>query len=661
MMDNKVMLCFYEGAIQADNEVLNNFDADGFVVHSFDNIDVETLEEINLENIIEDVLGENYPKNNINIISNIETLIVDLFKRYSWDYNSFIYDNSSSSAKYTANVKDMYNYNFNLFAINEWSREINYNILEDRNVDKFYISKLENFMESAKNVCIDTRAFFREYCLDLENKSDIIRDCIINYLDDFEKEKVELIIQKECHRENDIYVLYMASFALYTFKRKIYGDKVLELTLTSKSIDKNNKFFIMYQLISKSFTNSEIEKSIDSAMLDEIYEKAFYGFKEVVGKNKFIPKKYRDKDLVFVFVSQFITLEHGPTKTALDRCYSLMKYMNKRVILINTKELITAKGAIPINNATAGKVVDEYDTLDKFKYKDIEIPFYQPSCSMPDENEIKNILDLVSKYKPYLIINIGGNSITADLCSEIVPMATISTSGNYSIGRRKGQFFVMGRKATESDYSYIAERGYKKEAIIESLFTFAFKEQEHIYHRKDFGIPEDKFIITIVGGRLQQEVDEEFISMLDKVASKGCYVVSIGGFDIPEDLAKGYPTFANNFKDLGFQKDILACVDLVDLYLNPKRQGGGTSAVECMYKGKPAISLKNGDVSMLLGKEGLVDDYDQMIELVDKCKNDKDFYNEMSEKAKLKAADLMDTKKYFKKMYYDIVRSPLFK
>ena len=112
---------------------------------------------------------------------------------------------------------------------------------------------------------------------------------------------------------------------------------------------------------------------------------------------------------------------------------------------------------------------------------------------MPDENECRDILNIVKQCKPYLIFNIGGSSIAADLCSKIVPMATISTSGNYSISKNKGQFFIMGRKPVESDYEYISKLGYEREAIVESPFTFELKPQKHSYSRKDFGISKDKY------------------------------------------------------------------------------------------------------------------------------------------------------------------------
>ena len=665
-MENKVLVCFYKNNVEPYMERLQKFEEQGFIVHVFDNIDNETLEEFNLKNILDNTLGENYKEDTINIMSNIETLTLNLFKKHSFEYNSFIYDNSTlyenevlGKDRLINDEENICEYNYNLYSVKKWGNNINYIILNNTNMYDISIEKVKNYIACAKIICQDEQCFLKCY-LNVNSKAKKLKN-YINKLNDYEKEKVEQLFIKELENENDIYVIYISSFLLYTFKKKIYGDEILNATLNSDTLDKNNRFFIMYQLISAGFTDENVSKCVESTRLNRIYDKVFYEFEQAVGECRFISKKNRNKDLIFIFISQFLTLTHGPTKTVLDRCYSLSKYMDKIVILINTKELITNKGMIPMDDIGSGSVIEEYKNKENIEFKDIEVPYYQPACKMPDVNECINIVNLVKKHKPYLIFNIGGYSITADLCSKIVPMATISTSGNYSISKTKGQFFIMGRKPMESDYEYISKLGYEREAIIESPFTFDLKPQTHNYFRKDFGLPEDKFIVTFVGGRLSKEVDEDFIKMLDEIACKGCFVVSIGGFEIPNELASKYPSLNNNFKDLGFQEDILACVDLVDLYLNPKRQGGGTSAVECMYKGKPALSLKCGDVSMLVDENFLVEDYAQMIKLIEKCKDNKDVYREMSEKGKVKAADLMNTKKYFKEMYDDIVHSKLFK
>ncbi|AQR96972.1 glycosyl transferase family 1 [Clostridium saccharoperbutylacetonicum] len=656
----KILLGFYKGAVEGYIQNLEKFEKDNFEVHVFDNLTEENLKEFNLENILINTLGKKVKIYSINIISNIEELILNLYNQYTLYYNAFVFDNSIFTKINETSIEKykIYNYANNLYSIKEWNTKFEYLILKDTNVNQFGILGVKKFINATEELFENMNEFF-DYYSNIWDQSDKANQYITS-LDENRKEELKELFKNTFKSQNTLFKIYMGSFLITTFKAKEYGDKLLEEMLKS-NIDKNQKYYIMYQLISIGFTDTEISNSLEKYKIDKIYDSIFDEFKKSVGKLEFIPKNDRNEDVIIVFISQLLKLEHGPTKTVLDRCYILSKYLNKKVILINTKELITAKGDVPFFGSAKGNVVEEYSDFNNLQYKDIEIGFYQPKCSMPDENEFINILNFIKKEKPYLLLNIGGWSITADLAAQIIPMATISTSGNYSISKNKGQFFIMGRKPLESDYEYIANEGHTKEAIIECPFTFELKPQEHEYMREELKIPREKFVIAVVGGRLNDEINDEFLGVLDNLASKDCFIVTIGNYKLSEGKRKKYLNLQKNFMELGFQNDILACVELVDLYINPRRQGGGTSAVECMFKGKPALSLRHGDVSIIVDEAFICETYKKLIDLAIRCKNDKDFYLEMSRKAKARATDMMDTKKYFVNMYNDIVNSPIFK
>lgn len=110
----------------------------------------------------------------------------------------------------------------------------------------------------------------------------------------------------------------------------------------------------------------------------------------------------------------------------------------------------------------------------------------------------------------------------------------------------------------------------------------------------------------------------------------------------------------------GLQEDVLAVNECCDLYLNPKRIGGGTSVAEALYKGLPVVTMDYGDGGLGAGKEFHVSDYEEMYELVLKYANDKEFYKLMSEKAKERAQRLMDSKKEFVKIIETMENSKLF-
>ncbi|MFT8352409.1 hypothetical protein [Clostridium saccharoperbutylacetonicum] len=90
----KILLGFYKGSAESYISNLERFEKDNFEVHVFDNLAEEDLKEFNLENILLNTLGEKIRMYSINIISNNEELILNLYNQYTLYYNAFIFDNS---------------------------------------------------------------------------------------------------------------------------------------------------------------------------------------------------------------------------------------------------------------------------------------------------------------------------------------------------------------------------------------------------------------------------------------------------------------------------------------------------------------------------------------------------------------------------------------
>lgn len=659
MNNKKVLVGFYKGEIEPYLERLENFEKAGYEVHVFDNVDDNNINQFDINNIIDNTFENTVKKENINLISNIEQLIINLYEKFTFVFNGFIYDNTLEQEKNIQKVKkEKAEVRENLYSFKEWNIDTHYTVLTNTDIKDLSVKNVREFIEMI-NLISKAGSQLADLYGQLEYTAKELKNTI-ETLSHNEKKAVEIEFEQAYENMNIISKIYLGSFLLITFKERKYGEMLIDTIRYSDVLNKNNKFSLMYQIISKGFTDSSIAAATDFDKLHSMYDDIFEEFKKATGVYNHIPKEERNENVICIFTSQFLTLEHGPTKTALDRCYALAKYLNKKVILINTKELMSKKGLMLFNSMCTGNINPMLNGNRKIQHKDIIIDYYQPEIEMPDETACKDILEFIKKEKPYLLFNIGGYSITADLAAQMVPMATISTSGNYAISKNKGQFFIMGRKPEESDYELIAKEGHPRESIIECPFTFELKPQKENYTREDFNIPKDKFVVGTVGARLPREITEEFIIMLDKLARKNCFIVTIGEYNFSEEILNKYSDLAKNHLCMGFQNDILACVELFDLYVNPKRQGGGTSAVECMFKGKPALSLKVGDVSMLVDEKFLVDSFDEMIDMAEKLRQDNKFYSEMSKRAQVKAADLMDTKTYFIKMYNDVINSPIF-
>ena len=240
---------------------------------------------------------------------------------------------------------------------------------------------------------------------------------------------------------------------------------------------------------------------------------------------------------------------------------------------------------------------------------------------------------LLKRYKPYYILSIGTGSMLADLCGNIVPCASMALAFS-TFPKTMNKMKILGRNLYKEEKSL-----YTEDDIIESRFTFELKPQKGIFSRESKGLPEDRFILVVVGIRLEFEVTDAFMEMLEEVCGKGCYVVFAGIMDNYNKLMESYPLVSANSSFIGYCDDMLALMDICDLYINPERLGGGFSIIEAFEKGKPGVYLKSGDVYTAGGESFAVDSFKEMAEQILKYKEDKDYYNNMSglarERAKL--------------------------
>ena len=102
--------------------------------------------------------------------------------------------------------------------------------------------------------------------------------------------------------------------------------------------------------------------------------------------------------------------------------------------------------------------------------------------------------------------------------------------------------------------------------------------------------------------------------------------------------------------------DALAVMECCDLYVNPRRSGGGSSVCEALYKGLPAVTLPTGDVSVAAGELFWVEDYSAMQKKILKYASEKKYYKQMSENAQKRAGELMDSNREFGQTMANIIK-----
>ncbi|WP_127836703.1 glycosyltransferase [Clostridium prolinivorans] len=705
----KALLCFYKGNIlKEDMGILEYLDSKKFEIHLFNDVDENNLNFDNLFYLLNALFDKNVDNYEIYLASNVKEFIMIEYILYKQWIKGFLYLNNNvqhieTDNIYTLILKEMIS-NIdakNFYLIKDESGIFkNYNIFnKDFETDKFDINfENEIYSINGENHIFSIKSNLKTNIIKV-NSSDFCKNNIytfhydLNYVDNFlneieyysntsinefaknigyiqsffekfksildninsyEKELVKFKMEKELFEigKNDILKIFLGSALLYLYNKKIYIEFIAKTLVNSKTLSKENKFFCYYQLKRYNFINNIEDKEIYKLfklLYDNICEE--YLVKKSLKK---IQRYKRNKQLIFVFTSQFLSEHHAPTKLAMDTCYNLIKHFNKNVILINIKECLTLKGLIPMINVASANVIEEYYSINSINYKDVSIPFYQPDVHMPNDDEIDNILNMVKKYKPYLIINIG-QSLIGDIASNIVPAVTLPL-GMYEYSR--SDFCVVNDMQEKEEY--IQLYNLKEKNIIISKFAFEIKEQVKRYEKKQIGIPYNKFILSIVGNRLNCEIDDDFLNILDRCCKQlNAYVVFINNFTFNSNQKKRYEYLYNNYKNMGYQEDLLAIMEHIDLFVNPKRKGGGTSAIYALYKGKPVVTLNFGDVAKNVGREFCCDSYEEMYDLIKEYYFNKDFYIKQGIIAKEIALFLTDTKLFIKNIFNELNNSTM--
>lgn len=437
-----------------------------------------------------------------------------------------------------------------------------------------------------------------------------------------------------------IYKLAIYSILMRLDKNVDYTNIYLSEILKSDEIDAQNMYFIYHQFKRMSLKKLVTFDKKSTLLIDELYEKIYNRYAEDLNQYFFnIPLEERNKNLVMMLTIQFLDETHAPTKTVIERA-SALKKLGKEVVIVNTTEQYIKKGYLPMYKTGFGRVLAEYDNINQVQIKNAKFPFMQMPENSPMEYRIQVLSELIKKYKPYYILSIGTGSILADLCGNIVPCASMALAFS-TLPKTKNKMKILGRKLSKEEKELYSNEDID---IIESRFTFELKPQKNKFSRKEKGLPDGRFLLVVVGIRLEFEINDAFMSVLSDVCSKGCYVVFAGIMDNYNRLMEEYPVVSANSSFIGYCDDILALMEICDLYVNPQRLGGGFSVIEAFSKGKPGVYLKSGDVYTAGGEDFAVSDFNEMPGQILKYKNDKNYYNKMSGLAK-KRAELMTSSK----------------
>lgn len=468
--------------------------------------------------------------------------------------------------------------------------------------------------------------------------------------------EVITILKSNRNEENTEAYIYLTSIIINITLEAEELVTLEEYIMQNKKLDAGKKHFLFYQIKRLMFCNKSLKTEQTILLRWKLFQQVVQMYKmQIKTELKYIPWQERNHNFVLVITEQFLSMEHGPTKTALDRCRTLIR-KEKQVLLVNSAEFGQFYNDCLFYNGISGNYMRNYTDVQEIAWKDVKVPYVQCDNGMPDPEVLDMLLEMVYQLKPEYIVMIGGNSVFANLADNIVPVLAGGLSPSV-METTMVSYQTLTRKLDEQDIRLLHQMGKTEDSIIQSVFTSGLKEQTEHITREQLGIPREAFVLAVVGARLDVEITDDFCEMLESVLGEDIVVVFWGRYIKYSEISKEkYPKLKKYSYYLGFCSDILAHLECCDLYINPIRSGGGTSSVESLYKGVPVVTTEYGDVPTNVGEAFWVEDYKEMKNVIKRYYSDSEFYQKQSEYALQRVKRLLDTDGEFVKIISEMER-----
>lgn len=443
---------------------------------------------------------------------------------------------------------------------------------------------------------------------------------------------------------------------VYSLLFSITKNKKYILHMINKNILKKLSIKEIYTIY-WSIKRLKFVRVIKFSLNEEILFRRFYNYcLSILIKNvkmpKYINSSLRNKNRIVIITNQLLNIGHAPTRNIID--YSInLKELGKEVLIINSADCIK-NNCMPFYNAFVANYIEQYSNVNFLRVDDKNIfKFYQSKDDMPNYLDIQNIINLIYEFNPLFVFSLG-DCFVGDICSEFTDVVSMIFGGGMPACRYSN--LAITRKALPEDSIIMKKIGVCKDKTFQIHYTFMKKDKISDVSRRKLNIPEDVFVLCIVGNRLNEELTEDYILKLKYILEKidKVTIVFIGEYSNYKLITNQYSIFLNKSISLGYRQDIQSIYSICNLYLNPPRFGGATSAAEALIEGLPVITQPSGDVFNQLWLDDSFNSKETIVAFIEKCIKDTNFYKKQRIISKKLGESLFDTNSMMKSLLSNI-------
>ena len=460
---------------------------------------------------------------------------------------------------------------------------------------------------------------------------------IYRLMDNSERIKIFQLFEKNLEAKDIIFVC--SCIMAYTKIREV-EDYVTDIMCKAES---ELNISIMYEIMLRRYG-----KYISYGKIRNLHKKNVQRISERVDmKYDYIPLSVRNKKRIIIATEQILSQLHAPTKIVCEYAYVLQKMLGYEVIILSSTCDIEIGLEYWYRPVVLNSVDSPTNCIDLL-YRDTKLKIYQVKLT-EGIDKYRDFFQIIHEFNPYFILSFGVLNPVVDLCRYMTNVIAIAMSSSYPIS--EADILVKkGNKVDDMDESMLS--GQKCIHVTEKYPVVLTEKTDKVDYEK-YGLPKDKFIISIVGNRLNNEIDTEFEDVIRWIISNfpQTVVVFVGEAD---SILEHFKVEMVNQRVIGikFCRELMEFYNCTDLYLNPRRSGGGVSSVMALNAGVPVVTLPDCDVAVNVGECYVVNDFDKMKKEISKYINDSEYYEKQSLWARksVEGAGLNKVKDYVKKL-----------
>lgn len=346
-----------------------------------------------------------------------------------------------------------------------------------------------------------------------------------------------------------------------------------------------------------------------------------------------VPPAARQRDLVVVMTSQFLSGMHQPSIDAGEFAAKLLLRFGRRVVLINT-----ADGPRSVYYPYLGGFISSVEQhllgCNQLTVDRLPIPFIHLPGGFTDPAMASSLRDRILDMRPDLVLSFGTMNPVADLCQGLLDVVSIPF-GTYLPIAEPGMF-ALPRALVPSDLPALAFAGLSPERVVHIDYCYTKPAVKQARTKADLGIPADAILTLVIGVRLTAEVTPDFATALNAAieAEPRLFFLFVGPLDRFDALVADLPALAARSRCHGFDPDVMGLLAAADLFINPPRGGGGASAAYALASGVPAFTLNAGDVATVAGPDFHLPRFADFAPLATRFADDTAYRADMQEKAR---------------------------